>query len=146
MVNLSKQIKGGIMDILSAIKSVLGGGADSKQNDVVSMVMNIVGGQGGGLNGLISQFTSKGLGDVVSSWVGTGNNLPVSPDQIKHVLGNDTLKELASKTGMDQNSLSGKLSDLLPQVVDKLTPDGKVPEGDILGKGMDILGELLGKK
>jgi uncharacterized protein YidB (DUF937 family) len=133
------------MDILNAIKSVLGGGA-GKQNDLMSMVMNIVGGQSGGLNGLINQFTSKGLGDVVSSWVGTGNNIPVSPDQIKKVLGPDKLKELASKTGMDQNSLSGKLSDLLPQVVDKLTPDGKVPEGDILSQGMNILNGILGKK
>ncbi|HEY6906157.1 MAG TPA: YidB family protein [Ignavibacteriaceae bacterium] len=134
------------MDILNAIKSVLGGGAGSKQNDLMSEIMNIVGGQSGGLNGLISQFTSKGLGDVVSSWVGTGNNLPVSPDQIKNVIGHDTLKELAAKTGMDQNSLTGKLSDLLPQVVDKLTPDGKVPEGDILSQGMNILNGILGKK
>src|SRR5574338_448136 len=134
------------MDILNAIKSVLGGGAGSKQNDLMSEIMNIVGGQSGGLNGLINQFTSKGLGDVVSSWVGTGNNLPVSPEQIKNVIGHDTLKDLAAKTGMDQNSLTGKLSDLLPQVVDKLTPDGKVPEGDILSQGMNILNGILGKK
>lgn len=134
------------MDILNTIKSVLGGGKDDKQNDLMASILNLVGGKGGGLNGLINQFTSKGLGDVVSSWVGTGKNLPVSPDQIKKVFGDDTIKELASKTGMDQNSLTGQLSDLLPQVVDKLTPNGKVPEGDILSKGIDALSGLFGKK
>ena len=61
-------------------------------------------------------------------------------------MGNDTVKEMASKLGMDSNALTGQLSNLLPQVVDKLTPEGKVPEGDILSKGMDILGGLFGKK
>jgi uncharacterized protein YidB (DUF937 family) len=106
--------------------------------------MNLVGGQSGGLNGLISQFTSKGLGDVVSSWVGTGKNIPVSADQIKSVLGEDTVKDMASKTGLDVHELTGHISDLLPKVVDKLTPDGKVPEEDILSKGKDILSQLFG--
>lgn len=133
------------MDILNTLKSAVGSGED-KQNDLMSTIMNLVGGQSGGLSGLISKFNSKGLGDLASSWVGKGENLPVSPDQIKNVLGDDTVKELAAKTGMDQNQLTGHLSDLLPKVVDKLTPDGKVPEGDILSKGMDMLGGLFGKK
>ncbi len=133
------------MDILNTVKSVFGGG-ENKQNDLMSSIMFLVGSESGGLNGLISQFKQKGLGDVISSWVGTDKNLPVSSDQIKNVLGNDTVKEMASKLGMDSNALTGQLSNLLPQVVDKLTPEGKVPEGDILSKGMDILGGLLGKK
>jgi uncharacterized protein YidB (DUF937 family) len=132
------------MDILNTIKSTLGGG--DKKDDLMSTVMNLVGGQSGGLNGLISQFTSKGLGDVVGSWVGTGKNLPISKDQIQSVLGADQIKNIASKLGMDTNALTGQLSNLLPQVVDKLTPDGTVPEGDIMSKGMDMLGGLFGKK
>ncbi len=132
------------MDILNTVKSALGGG--DKQNDLMSTVMNLVGGQSGGLNGLISQFTSKGLGDVIGSWVGTGKNLPVSPDQLKSALGDDTVKNIASKLGMDTNAVTSQLSNLLPQVVDKLTPDGKVPEGDLLSKGMSMLGGLFGKK
>ncbi len=112
----------------------------------MSTVMNLVGKQSGGLNGLISKFNSKGLGDVVSSWVGTGKNQPVSPEQIANVLGSDQIKNIASKTGMDTNAVTSQLSNLLPQVVDKLTPEGKVPEGDILSKGKDILGGLFGKK
>jgi len=134
------------MDILDTVKSALGGGAEDKQNDLLSSVMNLIGGQGGGLNGLVQQFTSKGLGDVVSSWVGKGSNLPISANQIQDVLGSDTIKGIASKIGLDPNAVTGQLSNLLPQMVDKLTPDGKVPEGDILSQGMDMLGGLFGKK
>ncbi len=132
------------MDILNTVKSALGGG--DKNNDLMSIVMNLIGGQKGGLNGLISQFASKGLGDVVGSWVSTGKNLPISPDQLQGVLGNDAVKNIASKLGMDTKSVTSQLSNLLPQVVDKLTPDGKVPEGDLMSKGMDMLGGLFGKK
>lgn len=132
------------MDILNSIQSALGDG--DKNNDLVSAVMNLVGGQKGGLNDLISQFTSKGLGDVVGSWVSTGKNLPISPDQLQGVLGNDAVKNIASKLGMDTKSVTSQLSNLLPQVVDKLTPDGKVLEGNILSQTSDLLGGLLGKR
>ncbi|RPI75526.1 MAG: DUF937 domain-containing protein [Ignavibacteriales bacterium] len=131
------------MDILNTVKSVFGG--DEKKNDLMSSIMSLVR-QSGGLNGLISKFKSQGLGDVISSWVGTQNNLPISSDQIKKVFGDDTIKSMSTKLGMDTNVLTGQLSDLLPQVVDKLTPQGKVPEGDILSKGKDLLGGLWGKK
>lgn len=131
------------MDILNTIQSALGGG--NKKDDLVSTVMGLLGGQGG-LNNLISQFASKGLGDVIGSWVSTGKNLPVSGDQLQSVLGKDTINNLASKLGMDKGALTSQLTNLLPDVVDKLTPDGKVPQGDIMSKGMDILGGLLGKK
>jgi uncharacterized protein YidB (DUF937 family) len=133
------------MDILNTIQSALGGGKDNKQNDLLASVMGLLGGQGG-LDKLIGQFASKGLGDVIGSWVGTGNNKPVSGDQLQSVLGKDTISALASKLGMDPKSVTTQLSNLLPQVVDKLTPTGKVPEGDITSKGMDILGGLLSKK
>lgn len=131
------------MDILDTVKSALGGG--DKQGDLLSSVMGLMGGQGG-LNNLISQFGAKGLGDVVGSWVGTGKNLPVSPDQLKAVLGDDTVKNIASKLGMDSNAVTSQLSNLLPDVVDKLTPEGKVPEGDLMSKATDLLGGLFGKK
>ena len=131
------------MDIMDSLKSVIGG--SNQQNDLMSTVMGLLGGQGG-LNNLIGQFASKELGDVIGSWVGTGKNLPISGDQLKGVLGDDTIKNLASKLGMDSSALTGQLSNLLPQVVDKLTPEGKVPGGDIMSKGMDLLGGLLGNK
>lgn len=131
------------MDILYTVKSALSGG--DKKDDLMSSVMGLLGGQGG-LQNLISQFGAKGLGDVIGSWVSTGKNLPISPEQIKGVLGDDTVKNIASKLGIDSSALTSQLSNLLPNVVDKLTPDGKVPEGDIMSKGMDMLGGLFGKK
>lgn len=132
------------MDVLNTIQSAFVDG--DKNSDLMSVVMNLVSGQKRGLNGLISQFTSKGLGDVVGSWVSTGKNLPISPDQLHGVLGNEAIKNIASKLGMDSGALTSQLSNLLPDVVDKLTPDGKVPEGDILNQATDLLGGLLGKK
>ncbi len=130
------------MDILNTVKSAMGGG--DQKGDMMSTVMGLVGGSGG-LNGLISQFASKGLGDIINSWIGTGKNLPVSADQLQSVLGNDTVKNLASKLGMESGALTSQLTNLLPEVVNKLTPDGKVPEGDIMSKGMDMLGGMFGK-
>jgi len=130
------------MDLMDSLKSAIGGGG--QKDALMSTVMGLLGGSGG-LNGLISQFASKGLGDIINSWIGTGKNLPVSADQLQSVLGNDTVKNLASKLGMESGALTSQLTNLLPEVVNKLTPDGKVPEGDIMSKGMDMLGGMFGK-
>ena len=134
------------MGLLDSIKSALGDSAAGNQDDMLSAIMKLVGEQSGGLNGLVQQFSSKGLGDLVSSWIGTGKNLPISSDQIQHVLGSGAIKNMASQIGVDSNSITSQLSNLLPQVIDKLTPDGKVPEGDILSQGMNLLDGLFGKK
>jgi uncharacterized protein YidB (DUF937 family) len=97
----------------------------------------------GGLAGLVEQFSRAGMGDVARSWVGTGQNLPISPDQLSQVLGGDTIGAMASQLGMKQGDLLGQLSQMLPQVVDSLTPQGQIPQGDIQGMG-DQLGGLLG--
>lgn len=141
------------MDFLDAVKSVLdsGKGEGSGKTDILSIVTGLIGGQGGaGLSGIVKQFTEKGLGDVVSSWVGKGENAPVSPEEVKNVFGDDSIDEIASKTGLDKKEVTGQLSDILPQVVDKLTPDGKIPEsnesGIDLGQIGNLLDDLFGKK
>jgi uncharacterized protein YidB (DUF937 family) len=131
------------MDILNTIQSALGG--EEKKDDLMSSIMQLLGGQGG-LQNLISQFDSKGLGDVIGSWVGTGQNKSISPDQLQNVFGSDALGGIASKLGLNVNDLTGQLSNLLPGVVDKLTPEGKVPEGDILNQASDLFGGLFGEK
>lgn len=98
------------------------------------------------MQNLIGQFDAKGLGDIIGSWVGTGQNKSISADQIQNVIGSDALSGIASKLGINVSDLSGQLSNLLPGVVDKLTPNGKVPEGDILNQATDLLGGLFGKK
>ena len=131
------------MDILNTIQNALGGG--QKKDDLMSSIMSLLGGRGG-LQNLIGQFTQKGLGDLIGSWVGTGKNLPVSGEQLQNVLGKDTINNLASKLGMDSGALTSQLKNLLPDVVDKLTPNGKVPDGDIVSQATDLLGGLFGKK
>ena len=79
----------------------------------------------GGVQGLVDQFEKNGLGGVARSWVGTGENLPISADQIQKALGPDTIRVLAQKAGIPPDELASKLSSILPGVVDKLTPSGK---------------------
>jgi uncharacterized protein YidB (DUF937 family) len=93
---------------------------------MVSVVNNILD-QHGGLQGVINQFEQKGLGATVQSWVGTGPNQAITPDQVHQVLGPDLLQQLSAKSGLSVQDLASKLATVLPQAVDKMTPDGKVP-------------------
>jgi uncharacterized protein YidB (DUF937 family) len=93
----------------------------------------------GGLGGLIETFKSKGLSDVISSWIGTGQNQPVSGEQIANALGDDKIREIAQKLGLSGADASSGLAELLPQLIDKLTPDGTVPEDGLLEQGLAIL-------
>lgn len=92
----------------------------------------------GGLAGLAEQFQRGGLGDVMNSWIGTGQNLPISPDQLGGVLGGDLVGELTRHTGMGQDDLLGQLSQVLPQMVDRATPEGRIPDG-----GLGDIGAIL---
>jgi uncharacterized protein YidB (DUF937 family) len=82
----------------------------------------------GGLPGVVSEFEKNGLGPTVKSWVGTGPNQPISADQVRKALGPDLMRQLSEKSGLSVDDLAHKLSQVLPQVVDKLTPDGTVPK------------------
>ena len=83
----------------------------------------------GGLQNVISEFERNGLGATVRSWVGTGPNQPISPNDVRRVLGPDLLQQLSSKSGMSVDDLAQKLSQVLPQAVDTLTPNGAIPKG-----------------
>ena len=97
----------------------------------------------GGLNGLAEKFNQAGMGEIVSSWIGKGENLPVSADQIASVLGQGTLGNIASQLGLDPSQASGQLAQMLPGLIDKLTPHGTVPQGG-LGNPDDLMGMLGG--
>jgi uncharacterized protein YidB (DUF937 family) len=135
------------MNILGTILgSVLGGGQQQQQqnpllNIALSMLSN--GGQQGGLQGLIGQFTQAGLGNVVNSWIGTGQNMPVSADQLQQVLGSGQLGQIAQQLGLSQGEASTQLAGLLPDLIDKLTPHGQAPQAG-LGNSDAIMG-MLGK-
>ena len=83
---------------------------------------------GGGLNDLVKQFQQKGLGDTANSWVGTGPNKPVNPNDLAKALGADQINSLMDHSGLSRDDLLEGLSQNLPQVVDQLTPDGRVPK------------------
>ena len=83
----------------------------------------------GGLQGMVAELQSKGLGGAVQSWIGTGPNQPVSADQLHQALGPDTMAQLAAKLGISPQDLAAKLSVVLPQAVDKITPNGALPPG-----------------
>jgi uncharacterized protein YidB (DUF937 family) len=109
---------------MGLLDGVLGGVVGA---GMVSVVNNLLE-QHGGLQGLINQFQQNGFGDTVNSWVGTGPNKPISPDQVHQALGPDLLQQLAAKSGLSVQDLAQKLSQILPQAVDTMTPGGQVPK------------------
>ena len=133
----------GLLD--SILGSVLGGGAGGQGqnsgqaaliNAVIQMVAN-KGGGAGGLGALVGALTQGGLGNAASSWVGKGENLPVSAEQIQSSLGGSgggLLAQLAQSAGMSNGDAASGLSQILPGLVDKLTPDGQIPQQDSLEK------------
>lgn len=129
--------------------SVLGAvsGQLQQQGGLAGALGGLLGSNGevGGLSGLADKFQQAGLGDVIGSWIGRGENLPISAEQISGVLGSDVLGRIASQLGVDPTQASDQLSQLLPGLIDKLTPHGAVPEGGLGGAGdlMGMLGGLL---
>jgi len=134
------------MGLLDQIAGAVGGekGGVSGQNQIMLVAMELLQNQPGGLQGIIDQFTHAGLGKEVASWVGTGQNLPISAEDLTRVFGSNggaQLQELVAKLGMDHGNAAGGLADALPGLVDKLTPNGKV-EDDVVAQGLDLLKNL----
>ncbi|MBI5333947.1 MAG: DUF937 domain-containing protein [Burkholderiales bacterium] len=105
-------------------------------------------GQGGGLAALVSAFEQQGLGGVIASWIGTGQNQAISAEQIQAVLGSEQVQALAQKLGFSTQDVAAQLAQLLPQVVDRLTPDGTLPQGGgpggVAGGALGSLPGMLG--
>ena len=104
-------------------------------------VLDMLSGQG--LANLVQTMKEKGFTQIVASWVGTGENLPISAAQIQSALGNEKIAQLAQKVGLSQEEAATHLSTILPQVVDKLTPNGKVEGGGIIQQGIAFLKSKL---
>jgi uncharacterized protein YidB (DUF937 family) len=127
------------MSLLDMAGSLLGG--QHQQGGLMEAVLGLVN-EHGGLQGLISKLQASGLGEQAKSWVGTGDNLPVSPEQIQSFLGGTKLQALAAQFGLGHQETASGLAELLPQAVDKLTPNGEIPtEGQ---DPMSMLKNLLG--
>jgi uncharacterized protein YidB (DUF937 family) len=149
------QQAGGAAGVLGALGGLMGGGqAQQAQNPLGALgaLGGLLGGggqqaqeQGGGLAmtlpQLIGLFQNSGAGNAASSWLSSGDNHAVSGEQVASAFGGDRLAALASQLGMSQEETSGHLADILPQVVDKLSPNGAMPQDNEVG---DMLGNVLG--
>ena len=142
----------GLLD--SVLGQVLGGGALQPQRQADQMggidaggLAGALGGllanngSQGGLGGLVDKFGQAGMGDVISSWIGSGQNQPISGDQVQDALGPDTISNLASRLGINASMLLPLLASLLPTIIDKLTPRGQAPAGG-LGNQDDLMASL----
>ena len=136
----------GLLD--SLLSSVLGGatgGNSGQQNALVQLATSLLTNHssGNGLAGLAQQFDKQGLGHLMQSWVGTGENQAISPDQLHQVLGAEQVQQFAQQNGMPGSQVTTALAALLPQLIDKLTPHGQVPpQNDLQGMLTGLLGTL----
>ncbi len=120
-------------DVLKEVGGAAGDAGDAHKSLATELLgMMSGGGMSKGLGGLVDLFNQKGLGDVVSSWVSTGRNLSISPEQIQAVLGSSQVQALAAKAGIDPAKASAVIAQILPRLVDKATPNGQMPAGGIL--------------
>ena len=105
---------------MGMLDGLLGGVVGAGMVSVVSGIIE----KHGGLQGVVSEFEKNGLGATVQSWVGTGPNQSISPDEVHKALGPELLQQLSAKSGLSVQDLAQKLSLVLPKAVDHLTPDG----------------------
>lgn len=149
-----------IDSLLGAMSGAAGNGQSAAANPLLQIALSMLANNGsgsgasgglgdlgstlgglGGLGGLINAFQRNGMGDHMQSWIGTGQNMPISPDQLQQVLGRDTIGQIAQQLGLSPQASASGLSELLPQLIDRLTPSGQAPQGDI-GDIADIMVRL----
>ena len=124
-------------DVAGAVMGKVMGGNQGGMAQVAMEMFN----QHGGLNGVLDKFKQGGLGELATSWVGTGENLPISAEQISSVLGSGAIAEMAAKFGITPEVLSNQIAQHLPSVIDKLTPNGEVSpdSGSLLNTVLGML-------
>ena len=130
---------------MSMLDSVLGGllGGQAQQSPLGGILGSLLGGgqtaasggaqsgpMAGGIGGLLQKFQQAGLGNVAQSWVGQGQNQPVSPQQVQQVFGEQQVNQWAQQSNMQPHDLLSQLSQMLPHAVDRMTPQGQVPNND----------------
>jgi uncharacterized protein YidB (DUF937 family) len=128
------------MAILDTIGSLLGK-TDGSPTSVPEALVAALSQHEGGLGGLVQKFEDAGLGGVISSWVGSGENQAVAPDALHGILGSDLVQQIAAKTGLPVDQLLPQIAQHLPGLVDQLTPNGQVPPAgsSLLDAGLAFL-------
>jgi uncharacterized protein YidB (DUF937 family) len=129
----------GLLDNLESMTMSKVAGSNPEAAGVLEMIQN----HPGGLNGLVESFHANGMSGLVNSWTGTGANQPVTAAQIQRVLGSEKVQAYAQKLGISPETASSTLAQLLPVVIDKLSPNGAVPDhSNLLQMGQSILASL----
>lgn len=123
--------------------SLAGGAQGGEQSPLLQIVMSLIQNSEGGLGGLLGRLGQAGLGEQVASWVGTGQNLPVTPEQLEQALERSGLGSMAAQLGVSGEQMASQLAPLLPAVVDGLTPNGQLPESS--DELLAALGGFLGR-
>jgi uncharacterized protein YidB (DUF937 family) len=144
----------GLLDGLlgGVLQSALGGGGQQQgiQGNLINLALGMLtkgqggqaqGAQGSGLEAILGQLTQSGLGDHVKSWVGTGQNMPLSADQLTQAFGQGQVQQWAQQLGLNQQQAAGGLAAALPELINQLTPQGQVPQASQLD---GLLGMLRG--
>ncbi|MBX9676171.1 MAG: hypothetical protein CTY37_05530 [Methylotenera sp.] len=128
------------MGLFDSIAGAVLGKVGGEQGGMAQVAMEMFN-QNGGLNGILDKFKEGGLGEAAASWVGKGENMSISADQISSVLGSGAIAEMAAKFGINPETLSAQIAEHLPAVIDKLTPDGEVPaeSGNLLSTVLGML-------
>jgi uncharacterized protein YidB (DUF937 family) len=137
-------------NLASAALGQLGGanglmGMVAKNPQMMQVAASLMANDGaaGGVQGIIAKFQQAGQGTAVQSWIGTGENHAISPDHVTSALGGDMIADLAAKAGLSGGDMSGLLAQVLPMLVDKLTPDGQVSSHTGSDQIMNVLGGLF---
>lgn len=120
---------------MSLLGNILGAAVGGNKGGLASLLPLLMSADSplGGLSGLIGKLQNGGLGDALSSWLGQGENQSVTAEQIKGALGDDVMRSVMEKLGVDESTAANTLKDVMPQIIDKLSPDGKLPADDGLG-------------
>lgn len=122
----------GLLDDLKGVASKAAGSGGAPGGGAEGAISGLLGQGGGALPGLLDKFGAGGLGNVAQSWVSKGTNLPISGSQIKSILGSDAVGSVAAKLGLSSEAAADKIAQVLPGIIDKLTPDGIVPDPEAL--------------
>ena len=149
---------GGMSQVLMALMPVVlqmlsnrgaAGGSGTGGGGLTDVLGQVLGGSGqgatGGLGGLLGQLERAGFGEQANSWVSRGANKPISPDAITQIFGHQGLEQISRQAGISPDEASRGLSALLPEVVDRMTPDGAVPDASTLANSVDDFARRLGR-
>ncbi len=138
----------GLFDsLVGQVGSVLSGNqaSDSQSNLIEAVTHLITNPETGGVQGLVQAFQNQGLGEVVASWIGNGQNMSITAAQIEQVIGSERLQFIAQKFGVPPDTIASGLAEMLPRVIDQLSPNGQLPANHLLEQGLSLLkGKLFG--